>query len=238
MDTIKFLDKYNLLARYCPVLISFLPISHFCFKFFGDLFFQEISNNIQWMLIADVSLALIVALFLMEFQCTIAKHNIEEKLFGIGGLFFPTTDMLLYNNEMLSKERKKRIREKITEKTGLKLSTEEEEKSNSDNARLQIREAIGEVRAIVGKGSHTIGYNIRYGFWRNLIGGSFIAIIGSLLCIIFYAVKHELKTTIFFVGFGIFFIIIWAFKRSILKPIAYDYADYLFTEFLVLEGEK
>jgi hypothetical protein len=110
---------------------------------------------------------------LMQVQCTIAKHLIQDRLFGKSGLFFPSTTMFLYDNNLLSRNRKNQIREKLLEKTGIKLSNAKDEMSDIENARLQAREAVNAIRNIVDHGSFTITYNIRYGFWRNLIGGSF-----------------------------------------------------------------
>jgi hypothetical protein len=103
-------------------------------------------------------------------------------------------------------------REKLLEKTGIKLSNEKDEMSDIENARLQAREAVNAIRNIVGHGSFTITYNIRYGFLRNLIGGSFFVFLGTLLCMCFYFYAHEWKAIGFFGFYFLLFLVLFLFK--------------------------
>jgi hypothetical protein len=196
------------------------------------MFFENLANNIAWMIIANLTASLIIMLAAMQIQCTIAKYVFEERIFGKGGLGFHTTDMLLYTKGLLSKDRKNQIREKLLVKTGIKLSTEDEEKADIEEARLQAREAVNSMRNIVGKGSFTITYNIRYGFIRNLIGGSFFVLLGTAFCLIYYFYLGEWKSLVFFSIYFVIFAILIIFAKSILEKPAYSYADRLFSEFL------
>jgi hypothetical protein len=196
-------------------------------------------KNINWMvIIADLGISFIIMLGLMQAQCTIAKHLIESNIFGKGGLFFPSTTKLLYSDGLLSKDRKNQIRERLLKETDVKLPNEKDEKSDIENAWLQAREAVNDIRNIVGHGSFTITYNIRYGFWRNLIGGSFFVFLGALLCIGFYVFAREWKGWVFFGAYFILFFVLFLFKRRILESIACSYTDRLFSDFLSMtKGE-
>jgi VIT1/CCC1 family predicted Fe2+/Mn2+ transporter len=235
----KALDEYEIKARYVPTFLCLIPFSNFLVVFFGHIFFENIIQSISWMvIIADLGISFIIMLGLMQVQCTIAKHLIQDGIFGKGGLFFPSTTMLLYGNGLLSRERKNQIREKLLERAGIKLSNEIDEMSDIENARLQAREAVNAIRNIVGHGSFTITYNIRYGFWRNLIGGSFLVFFGALLCMCFYFYTHEWKALGFFGFYFLVFLALFLFRRHILESLGYSYADRLFSDFLSMtEGE-
>jgi hypothetical protein len=205
-------DEYEIKARYVPTFLSLIPFSNFLVTLLGYVFFENIIKNISGMvIIANLGISFITMLGLMQVQCAIAKHLIEGNIFGKDGLFFPSTTMLLYSGGLLSKDRKNHIREKLLTETGIKLSSEKNEKSDIENARLQAREAVNAIRNIVGHGSFTITYNIRYGFWRNLIGGSFFVFLGALLCICFSIYIHDWKGWVFFGAYFIVFLVLSSF---------------------------
>jgi len=231
-------DEYEIKARYIPALISVIPAVHFLILFVGMGFWQELIGNISWMLvITNLSLSLIVMLTIAQFQSTLGKIWVEESIFGKGGSKFPTTSMLLYNEGMISKNRKDLLRKRISEMSGCTFSSGKEEKDDPENARLQAREAIGQVRSKVGHGIKTIQYNIRYGFFRNLIAGTAWSCIGSLGCSILYFTQSRWEPMILFLIYFTIFGVLFAFRKVILERLAYNYADNLFNEFLS-QGEQ
>lgn len=232
MNKIKSWDEYEIKARYIPTFLSVVPLVHFLRLFVGSIFWKELISNIEWMLVvADLSLSLIIMLALVQFQCSLGKHWIEESVFGKGGERFPTTDMLLYNGGLISVERKEQIRNKITKLFKYAFSTANEENTNPSNARLQAREAVGCVRKNVKKGVMTIQYNIRYGFFRNFIAGVIWSTIGSLGCSVYYGVGGEWKFMSLFISYFIICMILFIVKKTILDKLAFAYADSLFNEF-------
>lgn len=233
MDKIKSWDQYEIKARYIPTFLSVIPIVHFLILFVGMGFWQELISNISWMLvITNLSLSLIVMLAIAQFQSSLGKIWIEESIFGKGGDRFPTTNILLYNEGLISKDRKDLLRTKISEMSGCSFSTEKEERDDPANARLQAREAVGHVRSKVGHGVKTIQYNIRYGFFRNLIAGAGWSCIGSLCCSILYCVDSKWEPMSLFVVYFAAFVALYMFRKAILERLAYNYADTLFNEFL------
>jgi hypothetical protein len=232
------IDEYEIKARYIPTFICMIPLADFLFSFLGGKFFVELENSFSWMLFGKLSVSFIFMVTFMQIQCFIGKHLVEEIIFGKGGINFITTKMLLFCGGMLSEDRKKQIRDKIFIDTSILLSTKEEEKSNLPDAQLKAREAVNAIRNIVGKGLKTINYNIRYGFFRNLIGGSFFVFLGSSACIVYYINKNW-NILIFFGIYFVFFILLFVLKRKILESLAYSYADRLFSEYLTLNiGEE
>jgi len=238
VDKIKLWDQYEIKARYIPAFLSVIPIVHFLILFIDMRFWQELIGNISWMLvIANLSLSLLVMLTITQFQSSLGKIWIEDSIFGKGGDRFPTTNMLLYNEGLISKDRKNLLRKKIFEKSDCKFSSENEEKDEPENARLQAREAVGQVRSKVGHGIKTIQYNIRYGFFRNLIAGAVWACIGSLGCSILYYTQSRWEPMSLFIAYFAAFAALYSFRKTILERLAYNYADNLFNEFLS-QGEQ
>ena len=219
MNKIKSWDEYEIKARYIPTFLSVIPIVHFLILFVGMGFWQELISNISWMLvIANLSLSLIVMLGIAQFQSSLGKIWIEESIFGKGGDRFPTTNMLLYNKGLISRDRKNLLRIKISEMFGCSFST---------------------VRSKVGHGVKTIQYNIRYGFFRSLIAGAGWSCIGSLCCSILYFVDSKWEPMSLFVVYFSAFVALYMFRITILERLAYNYADTLFNEFLSqYQGEQ
>ena len=233
MKRSKSWDEYEIKARYIPTFISVIPIVHFAIIFLGKSFWNELADNISWMLVvANLSLSLIVMLALVQIQSSLGKSWIEESIFGKGGVNFPTADMLLYSGGFISKQRKEQLRRMISDLSGSTFSTEDEERDNPLNAKLQAREAVGHVRAKVRHGTMTIQYNIRYGFFRNLIAGVGWATFGSLGCAVLYCLDANWKPMILFIVYFLIYTILYLQKGMILRKLAFNYADSLFTEFL------
>ena len=232
VSKIKWLDEYEIKAKYIPTFLSVIPIVHFLILFISETFWNELINNIGWMLVvANLSLSLIVMLALVQIQSSLGKMWIEESVFGKGGVNFPTTDMLLYSGGLISKERKEQLRRMISKLYGSVFSTEVEERDDPQNARLQAREAVGHVRTKVGHGVMTIQYNIRYGFFRNLIAGVVWSTIGSLGCSVLYYLDGNWKPMSLFIVYFLIFAVLYLLKDVILEKLAFSYADTLFTEF-------
>lgn len=236
MNQVKSWDEYEIKARYIPTLISVIPIVHFLILLLGEAFWQELANNVVWMIvISNLSLSLIIMIAVVQIQSSIAKHWIEESIFGKGGERFPTTEMLLYNGGMISIQRKDQIRGKIIQMFGCTLSSESDERNNVVEARLQARESVANVRRLVGRGVMTFQYNIRYGFFRNLIGGVIWSVSGSIGCAIIYGVDHNWKTMCFFIILALIYMTLFLGKKNILNSLAFTYADTLFSEFLLMK---
>lgn len=232
MGRVKWWDEYEIKARYIPTLLAVVPLVHFLIVILGYAFWNDLVNSINWMLVvSNVSISLVIMFALSQFQCSLGKIWIEESVFGKGGERFPTTDMLLYGGGFFSRTKKEQLRRKISNLSGGAFSTEEEELANPANARLQAREAVGHVRGKVGHGVMTIQYNIRYGFFRNLIAGVVWAALGGVGCSVMYFLEGKWKSMSFFIAYTFIFLALYLFRRVLLGRLAYSYADTLFDEY-------
>lgn len=232
MNKAKWWDEYEIKARYIPTFISSVPLVHFLLLFLGPTFWQNLSANISWMLVANIGLSLMIMLALVQFQCGFSKHWVEEPIFGKGGVHFPSTNMLLFNSTLISTTRKEQVRKKIFDLFSMELSTKNDENKNPENARLKARDAVNRIRTVVGKGNMTLQYNIRYGFFRNFIGGVLWSVMGSLGAAVVYGLEHSWKPMLLFIAFFVVHILLFIFKKSILDKIAFAYADSLLNDFI------
>lgn len=236
MNKVKAWDEYEIKARYIPTFLSAIPISQFLILLLGEAYWKELATNVSWMIvISNLGLSLIIVLAMVQIQSSLAKYWIEESVFGKGGERFPTTEMLLYSGGLISGQRKEQIRNKIIQLFGCTLYSESDEQNNAIQARLQARESVNSVRGIVGRGVMTFQYNIRYGFFRNLIGGVIWSVFGSIGCTIIYGIDNDWKAMSLFIALASIHLALYLGRKVILSKLAFTYADTLFNEFLLMK---
>lgn len=238
MSLPKAWDEYEIKARYIPCLLAAVLPVHFAIQFLGNAFWEAIAKNIGWLVVTNLSLSVIVALALIQLQCGIAKHWIEEGIFGKGGINFPTTTLLLFQDPFFSRKMKLAIREKIQKDFNFELMDETQEHSDVDEAIRLARDAVGLIRRFVGKGVMTFHYNIRYGFMRNLIGGVPWGLLGGIGCAIWYGLQKHWQASIFFIVCAILFSALLLFRKMILHKFSHQYAETLFIEYMAQKGAK
>lgn len=232
----KIWDEYEIKARYLPCLVSIIPLSHSLIGFLGAAFFSHLTAESNWLLVvSNISFPLIMVLCLMQIQVVFSKTVIETNVFGQNGVRFPTTEMLLLTGGIISQEKKLLIRDNLSKSFGINFPMKDDETANQENSRMLARDAVAFIRKKVGKGIMTHQYNIRYGFFRNLIGGSIWAIPGSVGCTILYAINNNWADMAFFAMILLAYLLLLVLRKRILSSIAFSYADSLLIEYLSLE---
>ena len=96
----------------------------------------------------------------------------------------PTTNLLLKSNNELETSIKQKIEDKIKSKFDISLLSAIEESADEPRARKLIATTVSQIRNILRDNTLLLQHNIEYGFFRNLIGGSFLAFIVSLIIIV------------------------------------------------------
>lgn len=181
-------DSYTLKARLFPAVIGSIPffvLYHFFLLQYFSEFFKLIFGT-QW--VGDISIG-IVFLFLFAFLGrTIAKDIFEKKWFQSNETKMPTTDFLLHSNMEYSIGYKSKIHQKIKTDFDITILSAEMELKNIQLARKIIAESVVQIRHHIKDGRLLLARNIEYGFIRNIIGCSIIAIIISLLNILIFTV--------------------------------------------------
>ena len=216
-------DEYNLKARVYPTIIGLLPIFLFVYFFLHDI--GKVNAILSFL--SGSALTIIILSFLSDVVRNLGKY-LELKMFK-NELFFPTTEFLLHSNQNLSKEKRANIYDKVG-KHGCVLCSAKEENRDETEARRKIKEAVGMVRQKIGDGRLVLGFNIRYGFWRNLIGISLFSSSVSIFGLIFFYGNY-IPFSIFIV-LTLFYLGIFIFKKELLKFFGYQYTEQLFLEFL------
>lgn len=226
-------DRYYLFARIFPALLTAVPLilfNHFYINSELSGFLHTVSS-FQW--IAEVSMPLVFISFLVFISRSISKMIIENKRYG-GETRMPTTNILLYGNDLYSMEYKNKIHKKIYNDFDIKLLSQHEERTDEAEARKRIVEAVSHIREKVKGGRLLLQHNIEYGFFRNLVGGAVVGAIFSLFCTIFFYFFYQsplafvlsLLGTIIYTGLVIS-------HTWIMDWLGYLYAKRLIQEYMV-----
>jgi hypothetical protein len=225
------LDEYEQKARLYPAILTlppFLLLNYYYLQFlFGDFIFATLG-----IIFGEVSLATILMYFLMEINRFISKMLLEKTRFN-NELIMPTTDFLLHKDTTYSHEHKNKIREKMSQEFQICWLSRTEENRNEFSARQQIVERVSRIRAKMKDGRLILKHNIHYGFARNLIGGSYVALLMSTIAFgLFMMVAPNqiaaLISFIFVLSYGTLIVL----RNFILSELGKNYARVLFQEYL------
>jgi hypothetical protein len=184
----------------------------------------------------NLGLSIVGFFLLMQLQRFLAKYCLEKKLFA-DATELPTTQMLLFRNEILSREIKAKIRKKAFVDFNIELPDEEMENLDIQETVRLIDEIVALIRTRVKDGRYCINYNIQYGFFRNLIAGFFFAFPLSLLSMTVCIIYPSNIGVAFSLFIAISFTVLFLARKVILSNLARTYAKNLFIEYLSM-GEK
>jgi hypothetical protein len=229
------LDQYNTFARYLPAGICSLPFIVLSTLFItGEISrFINLIATMSW--ISNISMPVIFIIFFAQVNRMIGKDYFENKYFK-DELEMPTTNYLLFSDDFYSGDYKKQMHTKIKKDFGITLLTKKEETVDIKLARKKITEAVSRIRKFVRKGDLLFQHNTEYGFMRNLIGGSVIGLIFSLLNLyIFQFVFINKSAFVISTVLGIFYLMIILLSKKIITSYGYKYARILFQEYMSKE---
>ena len=128
-----------------------------------------------------------------------------------------------------------KIHEKIQAEFGLQMYGPEAEESDHMLARRTIVEAVTLIRARVKNGRLVLQHNIEYGFIRNLIGGSAIAVFIALFDMVLFgkfvpnAIAYYLS-----LGFTVAYFLLILLGRFLIQRYGVRYAKILIQEYLLI----
>lgn len=226
------INKYKLEARIFPAIISILPILVFSHFYLYKIIPELLDSILLTKIIGDISIFSIFIFIIVQLSRFISKKFLQDNLFK-DELHFPTTEFLLYSNKSYTEIKKKQIREKIKNDFNIKLLTEKDEINNEVEARKTIKEAVDLIRSKVKDGRLLLQHNIEYGFIRNLIGGTIIAIPFSIFNTHFFFYQNNNTGFVISTILLIFYMFVDIFHKKILIYYANNYAKVLFNEYLI-----
>lgn len=228
-------NRYFYQARLLPTLITAIPLLIVTNKIIAVKYAIALKAIYDILpLITHLGLSAGVIFFLVQINRLIAKEVFQRWYFR-DELYMPTTNHLLTSSTYYPITIKNKIRDKIASKFQIELLTAIEEQNDQNNARKLIATAVSQIRNMLRENSMLLQHNIEYGFWRNLIGGSFIAVIFSAV-IIWYGYHNYFKDqiTIGIICFIVFLVPV-VFSKIILRYYGKYYAKILYEQFLSLE---
>lgn len=220
-------SKYTIEARFFPTIVSAIPILFFQYYFFDEEASAFLSFLGKIEIIGDITFSVVILYFVSQLNRIISKAFFEKE-----EAYMPTTDFLLLKNTEYSKEYKKKIYEKLEKDFDLRPPSQSLQEKNELNARKRISEAMSLARKKVGNGKLLLQHNIEYGFWRNLLGGSILAILFSAIATYLSFTINKGTLLIFSVVLLLSFLIILIFHQFFIGRAGKMYARVLIQEYM------
>lgn len=219
----KFFNEYNLKARVFPALLTAIPL--FLIKHY--IINQYFSFSLTQVIFGDVSILIILIYLFSQINRVISKSLFEVKT------NFPTDKALLPSSTALSQQYRQNLGEKIKKDFNLTLPELKEENENEEDVKTRIREIVKSIINKVKDGRLLLQHNIEYGFYRNLLGGSVVASVVSLVNIFLFCLWFQNKTiAITSMVLFLVYLFVVIFHKKILKHYSEEYTQVLFREYL------
>lgn len=226
-------DSYEKKAVVAPAILILLP-----YAILQGYFLNVKINGFEHILdalkeLSKIALPLVFLYFVTSVSRLIGKEIFENWFFQ-DSLHLPTTQFLLYSDKTLSISNKKAIRAKIEAEFPIKLLSEAKEGADELEARRTITDAVGHIRQKLKGGHMILKRNIQYGFWRNLIGGSVIAFVNTLInLLIFRYIEPQSAAFWMSVVLAVIYAVLLGSSKWAIKRLGRIYARTLFEEFII-----
>ncbi len=220
-------NEYGRKARLFPALLCSLPfflLLHFAVNpYIG----YSLTNKLLISITGDVSFVVVLTYLLAQINRTVSKLLFEDKT------KFPTTQMLLPSSKDLSGDFRRKMEDKVIADFNISLPSLGEEQSDLGETTTRIKEIVSLIINRVGSGTLLLQHNIEYGFVRNLMGGSVIAMAASIAsCALFGFVIKNHTALVLAAALSICYLIPILFSKIILKSYSEEYAHILFREYI------
>ena len=181
------MDKYIRVARVYPAVLGMLPTCILLAMCMGKWFpqYEALVGNVQWVLCLIGGTALVsmaVGYLVREGFKETSKWLFQYHMFKQDETEMPTTQMLLWQNEIISPEYHNKIAAKVEETFGRRLPTRKEEEADPGLSKMRIVEIVSQIRQNCRGDEILRQYNIEFGFCRNYLGASVWSLI-FIICI-------------------------------------------------------
>lgn len=228
------LNNYYFKARLCPTVLTAIPALILYNMFVAELYHEKLENIYSALpTISNVMLSSVIIFLLVQINRFLSKE-IFQKLYFKDEINMPTTDILLKSNDELEPSIKQKIEEKIKNKFDINLMSEIEESADEKSARKLIATTVSQIRNVLRDNSLLLQHNIEYGFFRNLIGGSLLAFIISLIIIISSHYVGDIATKNLGFILVIFYFLPILLSKVIINKYGKYYAKILYEQFLTI----
>ncbi|MGD8781975.1 MAG: hypothetical protein PVH88_23805 [Ignavibacteria bacterium] len=225
-------DRYTIIARIFPAIISSTPILLLLFELSLD---ENYKNFIAYITNINFYGYVSVSLVFLYFFAQLIRYTSKffENIYFHSKDGYPTTYLLLYKNKKLSHKYKSKLREKIKKDFDFILMTESEENINFDEAKKELSDITQQILAKNRNNSFVQKHNVWYGFSRNLLGGIPFTILFSIVNILIAVIYYEdFPFMIINVFSAVISSVILMFNKVILIQNAEKFAIKLFAEYM------
>lgn len=225
-------NTYYFKARPFPTIITSIPPLVFVTQVLNPLYGESL-KKVYDILPMLTSLGIYAGLVFLSVQINrFVSKEIFQRFFFKEDINMPTTNYLLWSNVFFAVDTKKAINEKILSSFNIILLNPAEEQQDNLRARNLIVHAVSQIKNKLRDNAILFQHNIEYGFIRNLIGGSLIAIIFSIAIIINALIYGDgtLRNT------GVILLIIYSlpiiFSKLFITRYGRYYAKVLYEQFM------
>lgn len=227
-------DKYYIRAKLFPTVLTAVPVILFFNNFIAPLYNENLANvftTLPAITNATFSAALVFLLILLNRFCA---KEIFQKIYFQDELKMPTTNHLLWEDSFLEDSIKRKIRTKIRDKYDITLLSREEEAAEEIRGRKLIRTAVSQIRISLKDNPMLLDHNIHFGFFRNLVGGSLLALIFSILILILAYIFSYQTLKIFSLLLIVAYLIPLLLSNFFIKKHGDYYSKILYEQFINL----
>jgi hypothetical protein len=229
-----FKNIYFYRARLFPAVLTSIPLLIFVNKVLAIEYSDALRNVFDILpVITHLGLSAALIFFCVQVNRLLAKE-IFQRIYFKEELNMPTTNHLLWKSTYYDQLVKKKIHDKVNEKFGIQLLSTNEEQQDELRARNLIVSCVGQVRIALKANPMLLQHNIEYGFWRNLIGGSVLAILFSITIFIYGNAKSLTDLRTVGILLAIVYILPLLFSKMIINRYGKYYSKILYEQFLSL----
>lgn len=180
------MDKYTKYGRIYPsiagmVLPWILTVMCIGAALIGARSILIVATSLAGILVSTALVYAAIGYALQELFRETSKWLFQYPLFNESETKMPTTEILLWKNSLISKDYHKCVVEKVKDKFGISLFPEEDEKTDENEARLTIVNAVQQMREATRGDNILLQYNYEFGFCRNYLGAAIWGVVIMLI---------------------------------------------------------
>lgn len=228
------INNYYLKARLFPTVLTSIPALILYNKFVATLYHDKLDNIYTALpTITNIIFSGAIVFLLVQINRFLSKE-IFQRLYFKDEINMPTTNFLLKSNNELETSIKQKIEDKIKSKFDISLLPKIEESADEPRARKLIATTVSQIRNVLRDNSLLLQHNIEYGFFRNLIGGSFLAFVISLMIVVFSHCTDDIATRNLGWILTTFYFLPILLSKVIINRYGKYYAKILYEQFLTI----
>lgn len=228
------MNSYYLKARLFPTVLTSIPAIILYYKFVAVLYYDKLENIYSALpTVTNFLLSSAIIFLLVQINRLLSKE-IFQRLYFKDEIYMPTTNLLLKSNNDLEVSIKQKLEDKIKAEFDIILLSTVEESNDEPRARKLITTTVSQIRNSLRDNSLLLQHNIEYGFFRNLIGGSFLAFVISLIIVgTSHCIGDTATRSLGWILTIIYFVPI-LFSKVIINRYGKYYAKILYEQFLTI----